>query len=181
MSETSTGSRPDADQAEPGPVVYLLCGLTGSGKTTFAQRMQAEGVVRLSVDEEVFARHGRYGVDYPENRYFELERPVIEEVRERLVALVRAGQSVILDQGLWRRADRDSCKRLVEEHGGRWRLLYFKVSRATLLERLAERNQRGDANALAVTAEALDDFIARFDEPVGEGEEVVGPHAVVIS
>jgi predicted kinase len=102
-------------------------------------------------------------------------------VRERLVALVRAGQSVILDQGLWRRADRDSYKRLVEEHGGRWRLLYFKLSRETLLERLAERNQRGDANALAVTAEALDDFIARFDEPVGEGEEVVGPHAVGIS
>ena len=47
------------------PVVYLLCGLTGSGKTTYARQLEAAGAVRLSVDEEVYARHGRYGVDTP--------------------------------------------------------------------------------------------------------------------
>ena len=35
------------------PVVYLLCGLTGSGKTTYARQLEAAGAVRLSVDEEV--------------------------------------------------------------------------------------------------------------------------------
>jgi predicted kinase len=155
------------------PVVYLLAGLTGSGKTTYAQRLAAQGVVRLSVDEQVHARHGRYGIDYPEHRYFELEAPIIDEVRIRLVDLVEAGRDVVLDQGLWRRHDRDAYKKLVEAHGGRWRLLYFKVDKPELLRRLAERNQRGDANALAVTPEALDDFYARFDEPAGEGEELV--------
>jgi hypothetical protein len=33
----------------------------------------------------------------------------------------------VLDYGLWRRSDRDAYKRLVDSHGGRWRLLYFKV------------------------------------------------------
>ena len=47
------------------PVVYLLCGLTGSGKTTHAKQLEAAGAVRLSVDEEVFARHGPYGVTTP--------------------------------------------------------------------------------------------------------------------
>ena len=42
-------------------------GLTGSGKTTFARTLESAGVVRLSVDEEVFNRHGRYGVDYPDH------------------------------------------------------------------------------------------------------------------
>jgi hypothetical protein len=41
-------------------VVYLLCGLTGSRKTSYAKRLEAGGAVRLSVDEEVYARHGRY-------------------------------------------------------------------------------------------------------------------------
>ena len=50
------------------PVAYLLAGLTGSGKTTYARRLEAEGVLRLSVDEEVFARDGRHGVDYPKHR-----------------------------------------------------------------------------------------------------------------
>jgi hypothetical protein len=66
------------------PVVYLLCGLTGSGKTTYARRLEAGGAVRLSVDEEVYARHGRYGVDYPMSEYFERERPVVEELPRRL-------------------------------------------------------------------------------------------------
>jgi predicted kinase len=155
------------------PVVYLLCGLTGSGKTTYAKRLEAAGALRLSVDEEVFARHGRYGADYPVAEYFDLERPVVEELRRRLIELIESGHDVVLDHGLWRRSDRDAYKRLVEAHGGRWRLLYFKVDPGVLRQRLADRNRRGDANALMVTPSALEDFIARFDEPVGEGEELV--------
>ena len=155
------------------PVVYLLCGLTGSGKTTHAQRLEAAGAVRLTVDEEVHARHGRYGVDYPAAEYFEREQPVVEELRRRLVGLVESGHDVVFDHGLWRRSDRDAYKRLVEAHGGSWRVLYFKVDRNVLVRRLADRNRRDDANAMPLTATDLDDFIARFDEPAGEGEEVV--------
>ena len=50
---------------------------------------------------------------------------------------------------------------------------YFKVDREVLLQRLTERNRRGDANALAVTPSALEDFVGRFDEPVEEGEELI--------
>jgi predicted kinase len=157
-------------------MVYLLCGLTGSGKTTYARRLEAEGAVRLSVDEEVYARHGRYGVDYPMSEYFDRERPVLEDLPRRLVELVESGHDVVLDYGLWRRSDREAYKRLVEAHGGRWRLLYFKVDPEVLRQRLADRNRRADANALMVTPSALEDFIARFDEPVGEGEELVQAH-----
>ncbi|MGI5201352.1 AAA family ATPase [Spirillospora sp. CA-108201] len=153
--------------------VWLLVGLTGSGKTTFARHLEERGVVRLSVDEEVFRRHGRYGVDFHESRWFELADPVAEEVYRRLGELVKAGRGVVLDHGLWRRGDRDAAKKLVEAAGGRWRLIYLKVGRDELMRRLQLRNQRADANALLVTEPALEDFIARFDEPDGEGEEVV--------
>ncbi|WP_421648061.1 AAA family ATPase [Nocardiopsis alba] len=44
------------------PTVFLLVGLTGSGKTTYARSvLEPRGVVRVSVDEEVHRRHGRYG------------------------------------------------------------------------------------------------------------------------
>ncbi|WP_435610190.1 AAA family ATPase [Streptomyces sp. C10-9-1] len=162
--------------AERTPVVFLLVGLTGSGKTTYAQRkLEPEGAVRLSVDEVVFERHGRYGVDYPENTYFEKEAPVVAELHERLAELVAEGRDVVWDHGLWPRKDRDAMKELVESAGGRWRLLYFSVERDELLRRLVERNDREDANALVVTPEALDDFFARFEAPQGEGEEIVEP------
>ena len=110
--------------------VWLLVGLTGSGKTTFAKQLEARGIVRLSVDEEVFARHGRYGIDYHESEYHEKESPVVADVYRRLQGLVAAGRDVVLDAGLWRRADRDEVKKLVEAAGGAWRLVYFDVGRA---------------------------------------------------
>jgi predicted kinase len=162
--------------SESGPVVFLLVGLTGSGKTTYAQReLEPQGAVRLSVDEVVHERHGRYGVDYPEHTYFEKEAPVVDELHGQLVELIAEGRDVVWDHGLWPRKDRDAMKELVESAGGRWRLLYFPVERDELLRRLAERNRRGDANALIVTPEALDDFFARFEAPQGEGEEIVEP------
>lgn len=170
-----TGASTDqaADERTPRPAtVWLLVGLTGSGKTVFAKRLEAGGVVRLSVDELVFARHGRYGVDYHESEYFAKEAPVAEEVYARLGELVAAGRDVVLDLGLWWRADREAAKKLVEDAGGVWRLIYFKVDRGELLRRLHERNRRADANALMVTPQALEDFIARFEPPDGEGEEV---------
>jgi predicted kinase len=170
------GAQVKAGDRKAGPVVFLLVGLTGSGKTTYAtRRLEPTGAVRLSVDEMVHARHGRYGVDYPEREYFALEAPVVAEARERLVELVAAGRDAVLDHGLWTRAARDEWKKLIEEAGGRPRLLYFPVPREELLRRLRERNRREDANALAVTPEALDDFCARFESPQDEGEEIVEP------
>lgn len=168
----------DATTAEANrqPVVYLLVGLTGSGKSTYAEHLVAtEGVVRLSVDELLAARHGRYGIDYPEPQHGELEAPIVTEVTKRMIELVAAGQSVVLDHGLWLAPERDAYKKLVIGAGGRWRLLYFQSSSEVLLSRLAERNARAhnDAATLMITPEALEDFFGRFDEPHGEGEEIL--------
>ncbi|WP_051430262.1 ATP-binding protein [Streptomyces roseochromogenus] len=146
--------------------------MTGSGKTTVAQALAARGFTRLSVDEEVHRLHGRYGVDYPEHTYFEREQPVIDAVRQRFVKELSAGNDVVLDHGLWRRSERDAWRQAAREAGGCPLVVYLPADRNELLRRLAERNQREDANALTVTPEALDDFFARFDVPA-EDEEVI--------
>jgi hypothetical protein len=68
-------------------------------------------------------------------------------------------------------------KQLIEELGGRWRLLYLRVGSQELRRRLAERNERFDANAaFPIGAERLAGYLASFEEPHGEGEEVItGP------
>lgn len=182
MSSTGWEVGPPSDRApdpapRPLPAVYLFVGLTGAGKTTYSRRvLEPAGAVRLSVDEVVHQRHGRYGVDYPEATYFAKEGPVVAELQGQLVRLVAEGRDVVWDHGLWSRKDRDEMKRLVHDAGGRWRLLYFPADRAELLRRLKERNLREDANALMLTPEALDDFIARLQEPHGEGEEIMDPN-----
>lgn len=156
--------------------VYLLVGLTGAGKTTYSKRvLEPAGVVRLSVDELIYQQYGRYGIDYPASRYRELYAPALQTVRGLFHQELARGHNVALDLGIWSRADRDEWKSLVEAAGARWRLLYFPVSHAELLQRLAERNRLDGPDALRVEQSDLDDFYARFEEPTDEGEEVIQP------
>lgn len=37
------------------PLVVMMCGVAGSGKTTFSKKLEKEGFVRLSIDEEIWA------------------------------------------------------------------------------------------------------------------------------
>jgi len=81
---------------------------------------------------------------------------------------------VVLDFSFWRRADRDRYKRLISGAGGRWRLVYLRADPPLLRRRLEERNRRFDANAAFPISDAvLDAYLAGFEAPVGEGEEVI--------
>jgi predicted kinase len=124
------------------PTVYLLAGLPGSGKTTYAKALESEGVVRLGVDDEIRARHGLFGVDYPVEEHLGFLAGVLEDVNQQLIEHVEAGHDVVLDHGLGQRDERDSYKRLVEEHGGQWCLIHFTVDHTELIRRLEIRNAR---------------------------------------
>jgi predicted kinase len=152
----------------------MLCGLTGAGKTSAARRLVAEGCVRLSVDRAVYDRHGPQDASFPADEYLRLHDEAIRELDVQLVELLGQGHDVVLDYSreLWTRAGRDHYKQVIEQHGGRWELIYLQADRDLLLERLVERNQRTGADAFYVTEELLDHFIAQFEEPSDEAEIV---------
>lgn len=52
--------------------VIMMCGVCGSGKTTYAKKKEQEGYIRLSIDEEMWKLYGRKGIDYPEEQYEKL-------------------------------------------------------------------------------------------------------------
>ena len=160
---------------QPGrPTVYMLCGLSGAGKTTTARRLAEAGCEKLSVDQIVHQRFGRQDEDFPSGDYPRLHAEVISELDVQLVHLLEQRRDVVLDYGkeFWTRAGRDRYKRCIEKHGGRWKLIYLQADRELLLERLRVRNRRRDADAFYVTEERLDEFVAVFEEPHDETEIV---------
>jgi predicted kinase len=155
------------------PEVVLLCGLAGSGKTTFSQRLEEIGYVRLSIDEAIWERFGRFAVDYEETSYAIHSTTVESDLKERLAEHIASRKNVVVDNSFWKRNTRDTYKRLVVKSGGRWRLIYLKIDASELRRRLEVRAPRFDANAaFPITDEILDKYIRAFEAPSGEGEEI---------
>ena len=152
------------------PTVYLLCGLPGSGKSTFAKEQEAKGLVRLTLDEELFKRFGR---EFPNEKYSEYETKTKTELKDVLKENVTNSKSVILDYGFWKKAEREEYKQLIETIGAQWKLLYFKIPTTILKERLQIRNQVDPVNNHQIEESLLDTFDTQFEAPVGEGEEVI--------
>ena len=156
------------------PRVVMMCGVAGSGKTTFAQQLEKEGFVRLSIDEEIWATKGRYGIDYSIEMYEQLKVEAELKLRDELVILLREKRNVVIDFSFWQRKKRIDYKNLIEEAGGAWKLIYLKVHPNELRERLRLRSKRFDANAaFTITEEILSSFLNGFEVPLDEGEIVI--------
>ncbi|WP_405669499.1 ATP-binding protein [Streptomyces sp. NBC_01527] len=155
--------------------VVLMCGLPGSGKTTYAMELVRRGYVRLSIDEVVWQRLGQRdaGLVLEAQAFDQLKEEVRREQRQELVELMLAGRDVVVDYSFWSRAAREDYKALIEKHGCRWELVHLKADRATLERRLEVRNGEEDANSVTVDETLLNRYLANFEEPSGEGEQVV--------
>ncbi|WP_419885948.1 AAA family ATPase [Paenibacillus sp. B-A-8] len=162
------------------PIVVMMCGVAGSGKTTFAQKLEKEGFVRLSIDEDIWATHGRFGVDYPEQNYDTYLKESELKLRGELVNLIQAKQHVVVDFSFWQRNRRNDYKQLIEEHSGVWELIYLKVQPDELRRRLLIRSERFDANAaFTITEDTLTRFLSGFETPAGEGEAVIEAEVIL--
>ncbi|WP_264740055.1 AAA family ATPase [Cytobacillus firmus] len=155
------------------PLVVIMCGVAGSGKTTFSKRLEKEGFVRLSIDEEIWATNGRYGIDFPIEKIEEYKKDAEKNLRNRLIKLIEDKQQVVIDFSFWDRARRCQYKKLIEDSGGKWKLIFLKVQPNDLRERLKLRNKRFDANAFPISEEILTSYLNGFEIPNGEGEIVI--------
>jgi tRNA uridine 5-carbamoylmethylation protein Kti12 len=155
-------------------IVILMCGIAGSGKTTLSKKIEEEGFVRLSIDEELWSTKGRYGIDYSVEKYREYLDEAHIRLKNKLIEFIQEKRNIVVDSSCWRRSDRNEYKMLVENAGGKWKLFYLKVHPDELRKRLTIRNERFDANAaFPITEEILNSFIRGFEEPKGEGEIVI--------
>jgi predicted kinase len=160
----------DGSQDAAARSVVMMCGIAGSGKSTYAQALERRGYVRLSIDEAIWAQFGRDAAKFDPAEYESHKAAAEETLKKRLVDLMEAGRPVVLDYSFWRRTTRDHYKALVESHGRQWELIYLKASPETLRRRLAVRNKLHGANSVTVSEDLLNRYLAGFEEPADEGQ-----------
>ncbi|MFG3354244.1 AAA family ATPase [Streptomyces sp. NPDC048001] len=167
------------------PFCVLMAGLPGSGKTTLSRALTARGFIRLCPDEEMFRRHGVYGVDFPRGVFPTLERPVLEDVAADLREQLKAGHDVVVDHGFWTPEDRASWQALATETGAVPVLVYLEASHDELWARISKRNEfhANDPNSIYFSESDLQRYRKRFVPPQADEPHLLydGDPAAVIA
>lgn len=152
------------------PTINLLCGRIGSGKTTYAKRLEEEtGAIRFTHDEWM---QRLLGPKPPEDEYRKLWDDVEDEIWSEVRKVIQSGIDVILDFGFWTRSSRDIARERASSAGGQAVLHYIACPRDVAFERTMRRSENPGPESLWIDEAAFEKLDALF-EPVGDDEEYV--------
>jgi predicted kinase len=141
------------------PVLITICGLPGAGKTTIAKPVEkTTGAVRLNIDEWVAA----LGVDFFDD---EFRHKFHARLYELGITLLKLRQSITLEDGLWRRDERDRLREVAHKLGADIELHYLDVPIEELWRRLEARHALGASGLVPITKELLQACLPRFQRP----------------
>ena len=152
------------------PIVYLICGFIGAGKTTFAKKLEEKtGAVRITKDEWSIRFIGN---DPTIDGYAEWDTKIIELSRDVAFQLAEKGIDVIMDEGFWEKDTRAEMKRRIEAIGAKEVLYYLDTPIETIRERVVIRNNNLTKESFKISREMLDTYLMDW-QPPGEDEDYI--------
>ena len=144
------------------PTLHLLVGLPCSGKSTYAQAMQAEfPSVILNADSWELAL---FGSIFPSERH-----EMVHDQLEKLLwglgqEILRQGTSVVLDFGFWGREERDYYRRAAGNLGFCFMIHYLDTPLEAVRERVASRSAK--ENEFNISFEDILAWSRIFEPPI---------------
>jgi predicted kinase len=136
-----------------------MCGPAGSGKSTVACELEAQGFIRLSIDEEAWSR-GYRAHPLPDD----IARAVEDTLRVRLLDLVADEADVVLDYSFWSRQMRAEYRRLLAPLGVVPETIYLATPRDVALARVRARTGNG-AHEIQLSEKLAASYFDGFEVP----------------
>jgi len=141
------------------PTLILFCGLPGSGKTTLAKHLEIQGKgVRICTDDWQDSLEMNLNDD---NFHEKLQKRLYDHALE----LLRHGQSVILEDGLWMKIERDEKLADAKKCGAKTELHFFDLTIDEIWNRLSNRNENLSHGAVHIKKEELQKCWDLFQKP----------------
>lgn len=152
--------------------LYLICGKIGAGKSTLAKALAARPA-RLLISEDHWTSHLFADQLKTIDDYSRLSQRLRTAMAPHIVAILRAGLSVVLDFPANTPAQRGWMRGLIEAAGVPHELHLLDMPDALCLERLRRRNASGEHPFVVSDAEFAQ-FTRHFSPPApDEGFNVV--------
>jgi predicted kinase len=145
-------------RGDSGPRLVIVCGLPGSGKTTFSRMLERRlQAVRFCPD------------DWLDTLSINLHR---DETREKVKALqwrliqnlLALGLTVIIEWGTWARSERDALRLGARAPGAGVELHYLSAPIDVLLDRIKRRGRENPA----IERDAVYGWVEMFEVPTSE-------------
>lgn len=145
------------------PIAHIIIGFIGSGKTTFARKLEKEtGAIRFTKDEWMVRV---FGNTPPKDKFEEYDNKMASLATDIALACLKAGTSVIIDEGFWVKEHRDAIKEKVKNVGAIPKLYYLEVPFETMKARTLQRSENPPVDSFNIDEESFNKYWKLFRPP----------------
>lgn len=156
------------------PVAHIVIGFIGSGKTTFARKLETEtGAVRFTKDEWMVRL---FGNSPPKDKFEEYDNRMASLATDMALKCLKSGIDVIIDEGFWAKEQREEIREKVENVGAIPKFYYLEAPFEIMKSRTLERSENPPVDSFTIDEESFNHYWKFFQPPDKDEEYTLHIH-----